>query len=952
MNKYMRQKIILLALIVTLSSVSAASASAVDSGESRGGSEILQAASPSGPPAAVSPYDGPYDGLMKQAERSAPVMAAALSSDDDAASLEGDAADFAPTESGSKENDSAGNEPTDHASVESGPAEAASDAAAEDKTEADGPPVSPAPAADESSGGEAGPAVVGVVDIGGGNSIEVRELAMLPGDEGNIVTFTLNVVNASDAELQFIDYWVRLMGPAGEQFTVTIMPQDKEKNAIPPGMSQEIHFYAKVRTSIALNDLQFKIIRWDFTQSDFERTLGVVSVPADYTNITPANGTKVVTVSGVPLKTAVAKVTMNRDDKYLLPMITFNLENIGAKSVAVPAWQFFLRTEEGLMYPLNVEGLSKDAAIYPKFEEEVRLSGSLPEDISLENWELLLTLRDETARLTLPVASYRLPDPVFEEEGTVAVGQVKSIEVDDNTLETSILKRTSSKNDKFIDHTITFVMKNTGTTSVKVPKYRFSVKTADGLTYPATAENFDNVTVDPQVSKEIEIHVSIPAEVNIDSAVLVLSSPLPEGQDQTGKSLPMASYALPSEYDNRAALGDTVRVSMKVGAYDVRLNSIQRLPWQDKDLLSLNVSLINRDTDTLPIPNLAGKIVLDGSVEVPVTAVPIDRVIGVPRDGEVRIALYGTIPYTYEYSRLQLVLQERVDDKTAKTLVEFEHGAGTLEPPTIRYGSTHEIQAIGRSASLAVRSVRTYEGLDGDLVTVLVNTQNLEKRLADAPSLVAHFVTPDGATYPAAIQQLKNKLSPNSVATLFISATLPSDTETEDLRLLIGEAVGSGSGQPGDTEQPGSSAYVNAVAFELPEEDEQPRQSFTDLDFYPYRLTMNNFRTEVITQNQFRFAFDYELSRSPLAQANMDDRKILLEFKDSRGDVAFSQELQLGKEDGLKLGSDTKEFVKNDPLIISKIPYLQNYDVYVYDEFQGMKKLIAVRSFTWFVYSD
>ncbi len=115
-------------------------------------------------------------------------------------------------------------------------------------------------------------------------------MTMLPEQGGNTVTFTVTVNNVGSSDLLFIDYWVRLKTKTGNQISVRVLPQDKDKNRITPKSSQDISFYASVNETTGLKDLIFEFIKWDFSQTNFERKIGEVAVPANYSIVTAAGG--------------------------------------------------------------------------------------------------------------------------------------------------------------------------------------------------------------------------------------------------------------------------------------------------------------------------------------------------------------------------------------------------------------------------------------------------------------------------------------------------------------------------------------------------------------------------------------------------------------------------------------------------------------------------------------
>jgi len=803
------------------------------------------------------------------------------------------------------------------------------------------------------------PAELGSVDLGGGRSMAIRDAALLPGADGSVVSFLVHVVNGSGQQMQITDYAVRLLNKSGGQYTVSLLPQDKNALQIPSGKTRDFHYYAKVDGGISLHDLQINLIQWDFSQPDFERGLGSFEVPEDYDGSTPMSGIRTISLTGPAVNGSIEKVILNKNDTYALPTIYFRLENLGNQNAAIGNYQFYILTRSGSMYPLRAAGVSSGTEISPQFQRVIPLTASLPANTDPEGWQLVVGVSDDSTKLTMPVGSFALPGKEAEwNSDSVPAGTPKTLDVDGNALDVAVIRKFANKNDKMIDNTIYLTLKNSAKSAIAVPPYQFELETEDGLTYSGTTSDLANLKIEPQASKDIQVKVSVPAEVSLDHSKLVLLSPV-DSQDPNSLGVPLAAFDLQLTAPANAAVGKPVQFSDEHGVYDVIVDNIQRLPWQDQDILSAGLILSNTSDRSLPIPELTGKIVLDDNVEIPLETVIDNQQIGISRHGSIRLNLYGKIPYTYQYSKLALILQEKQEDGTINTLMEFDHDSSTLDPMYVNLGKSYTMEAGGKKVALAVNDVRTYAGIDGEEVAVLLGVQNLETRYANAPDLVAYYQDPDGGMYPATITRLKDPIGPKGVATLYVTGTLPTGTNPLNLKLWLGQAVGgtsasaaggtaSGQAAGGAQVSSGPVAYVNAVRFAVPSENTQPKNSFDNLQIYPFFLTMNNFKAEVVSSKQFKFSFDYKLSETMLASGT-EEHKLYLEFADPKTGVVFDEELQLGAdgENALKTGQYTKEFVLTDESILLKLPYLQDYLVRVYDEYNGMKKLLAEQTVSW-----
>jgi len=690
---------------------------------------------------------------------------------------------------------------------------------------ADGGTTPPASASTVLSTGTA-PAI-GQVKVDGESYFELKNVTILPEKGKKTVTFTVSVHNESTSDLLFIDYWPKLRTKSGNEISVRIMPQDKDKNKITAKSVQDINFYATVNETTELTDLIFRFIKWDFSMPGFERTLGEIAVPDNYSIVTPVNESHRIDMGGTEVQTSIKKMFMTKNEKNFTPTIVLNMENVGSRTAVVPDYQFLIRTSEGFMYPLEAKKL-KDLTINPKVKKEVELTGSVPVSVSTEGWQLVITQNASDLKLNLPIAYFQLP----------------------------------------------------------------------------------------QVSESDSV--------------------------DSGK-----------EYS----------FTNKKGTYTTKLNSFQRLPLEGQDILSANLTLLNKGVDSLPLPELTGHFLLDDNVKVEAKLIQTDRVIGLPVGESANFQFVGKLPYTYEFSNVKLVLQEKVGEKETEDLIEFAHRTELLTMPYYNVNETYNITNVGRNASYFVRNVKTYAGDTADIFTVQMETTNLEKRFTDVTKLVSQFKAADGSIYPATVSEIKNKITPGGKALLVLSTALPKGTQTANMSVMIGEAV---TDNKFSTAKDTPDAYVNAVGFWLPMENFEVKNDLTNIDLLPYKLSINKINTW-LSADKLKLTFNYELTKDLLMETNIEGRKLVIGLEDEKGNKSFTREfdfkdfdqvdasavtdvtkdtkIRLGKRDGFVIEEQDRD-------LIFKLETLKTYKLSIYDSFQGQKKLLATKTLDWFATTD
>lgn len=660
-------------------------------------------------------------------------------------------------------------------------------------------------------------------------SVHLQNVYELKTDDYNTVSFTIEIENQKDKDIQFIDYWVKVISKSGVEYTVNLLPTDKEKNVIPAQASETFSFYANVGRDVDLHDLEFHFIKWNFNSTRFEQPLGTMQVPEDYRMVSPENETSSIVIGKTILNAKVKKYSLNKSDKFLLPRVTLEIQNQGNASIKLPDMQYFVMTEAGKLYPMQANDLTKDKVLDPLVTTEAALTANIPVEVSSQGLKLVIArnLQIDTKNITLPLGMFELP--------------------------------TSEKNE--------------------------------------------------------------------------------------------------------ASLGTEFDFSTEKGSYTAKLNSIKRVPWENEDLLTADLTIGNSSDQSLPLPSFTGYFKLDDNVQVNARALVLDQVIGVPKDGTVNIQLLAKVPYTYNFNEIELFLQEQEQESnstsgttageqsTSKThdLLQFVHNAELSQIPATSIGNSFLYTNTGRNYSLSVPNVQTYTNKMEDLFVAQFLVQNKEKRFADISRWVAYFETKDGVMFPASMSEIKSKVKPEGAALYQVSTSLPLGYETSDMRLLVGEAVKDGK----LAQDKNSDGYINPVYLSLPNEQATSAEHLTDLDMFPYTVSITRIGTSLqdFLSNKVALEFNYELKKSSMIVSNTEDHKLVLEIQDTKSDVKTEKVYNIDKD--LKIGKDhlKESLVMNN--LNDSLQDLHQYKFNVYYELaSGHRHLVASKALPWFIYTD
>ncbi|UQZ81586.1 hypothetical protein SK3146_00742 [Paenibacillus konkukensis] len=656
------------------------------------------------------------------------------------------------------------------------------------------------------------------------SGIELKNAAVMPGDNGNMLYFTLTVTNGGNGSLSFLDYWVKVYSRSGAEFTADLLPQDKLKKEIPAGQQMDFSFYAPVNDATVLSDLSFSIIRWDYSSAELEKKVGDIRFPeeAEAAGVfAPESASKTVSMGGMPVALEVTAWSALTNDSFISPKLTLRLTNKGQATLKLPGYQYSLRASNGAMYPLDIAVNGDKQQLQPEVPLDLQLKAAqLPAAAADGGWDVVMT-------------------------------------------------------------------------------------------QPVT------------VSNDLKLDV------------------------------PVTTLKVTAEQQAPQSLGDSIEYTNKDGVYEMKLEKLDRMPWDDQDVLSADLSISHRQAAALPFPELKAYYELDGGVKVEAKAVKTDQAVGLPPAASVHVQLVGKIPYTYPFSAIKLVLQEKESDNGTEDIAQFLLPPSAVKLPEVPFGQPQSITAAGRSTQYAPRAINTFTDGKSKLLEAQLEVTNREKRSGAIPKLSAFVKTPDDSLYPAKVREVKQKLNPQGTALVSFSTKLPVSVDTSGLKLVVGESV---TDQHISLPDDKPDAYINAVEMELPRERQQGQETLKQLSFAPYTISLSQISTW-LDSSQLRVNFLYDLEKDSFLETNNDGSKVIIQFQDEAGNMTYEQKFYLetaADDDDLKLelGEHSYKMTVKDSDLLGKIQSLKKYKLSVYYEFQGMRKLLGSQTIDWFGKTD
>lgn len=653
---------------------------------------------------------------------------------------------------------------------------------------------------------------------------------------------------------------------------------------------------------------------------------------------------------------ALSDISIYPDGKNNRVTFTLTFFNNGYTDMEFINYWVRLQSTGGQSYSVNLLSNDKDKNKIPALStESFSFYANIGKDVSLEELRFNLIQWDfsvagyERALGTLQVPAGFSLETKAGQSRTVWLNQIKTVSRAENMRIT--------KRDKANQISLKFFLKNNDIQPLILPEMQFKLKTSNGLLYPLKATVLTKDTqIQPLEEKEGALTGNVPSEVSLDGAQLVITKS--ETINNSTVTTALAYYELiekKSEPQNETA--EQLFMTDK-GTYGAIVNQFYRIPWEDKDIAIVDVTLTNRSNESLAVPALGSYLMLDDAVKVESQNVRMDRIIALKPGQSMNVQVMGKIPYTYDFGQLKVVLQEinKEGDKISSSdVAELTVNTAKSDTPTIAVGDSYTTESeLLDKVSYSISDVKRYSSETESIYVTQVEVKNLEKRQLALSSLVGYFKMADGVTVPATNVTSKGKVSPNGKAYLYFYTVVPESYELEGSSLIMGRAVAEGKLVEGETK---ADAYVSAVTFGLPGVTNETQNSLSKIKVGPYTLSMSKMKTTIdYKEEQVNFGFNYHLTKDLLQAIDPATHKVEIELVDRAGGIRLSKIFDLEKGGAaLLLGNQNTKISEVQANLLTDIYKLRGYTINVYDIMQveggenNFKRLVASHDYDWFI---
>ncbi|MEK3700089.1 hypothetical protein NYE33_24210 [Paenibacillus sp. FSL R10-2199] len=796
------------------------------------------------------------------------------------------------------------------------------------------------------------------VPLGAGVTAVLENVNIWSQTGGNIVSYTLKYTNSGNSSASLLKYFSRVVTPGGSVLPGNPVGTDALKKKVGAKESLSVTYYVNVGQTSSLQGLKISMLVWDAKAKGYLKQTGSYAVPANYSTAAAAGTSLNTTMNDIPVTASADSLQLYKYGGKVYAKVGLNLTNKGNKVLGDPGYSAYLVSASGTSFELALSSTQADYKIQPQEKRSIYYLAEIPVYLKTDNMKLQFTQKDETTKLELPKSAYKLP-AATSPNLVVGSGVVKKIIVNSNTIETLIRNANVYSQDADAVWTFQMQIKNTGNKAVTLPSYELAVKSQKGTTFPVSAKGLSGVTLKPLETKIIPLTVRVPLEVEQSGLQLLMieavgadnisgpdSSGTSEGAGTTGTPgtpapaspvtattkmiFPVAYFVIPYALRADVMTGQEYMTTNSYGSFSYSIQSLQRYPWRDDDIVAARLRITNTQTVSLTIPELKGSIKLDNDSLPVTTELYMDnKESSVLAPGKsVELYVLGKIAYTSEFRDMRVALNGTQNSESVPFLdLSVNNSINSI--PTIAQGKSYTISKKGKAASLKENKTTVYEGENYNLVYTELLLSSEEKRQSKMARLQAYYKTKDGQYFEASSSQSDNSASPGAKQLVVFWTKLPKAADIADISLYLGAGINGGKLIESKEEATG---FVDVAALQLNPQGNVPASTLASTVLYPYTISVQSSEGKHLrSSDTLDITINYGLKRDNQYDAGALEHKLILQITDPFG---------ISTEKTLTLGTDLTEGTNNQySLSISRTLYKTMgggaYSLTFYDEFQG-----------------
>lgn len=798
------------------------------------------------------------------------------------------------------------------------------------------------------------------VPLGAGVTAVLENVNIWSQTGGNIVSYTLKYTNSGNSSASLLKYFSRVVTPGGSVLPGNPVGTDALKKKVGAKESLSVTYYVNVGQTSSLQGLKISMLVWDAKAKGYLKQTGSYAVPANYSTAAAAGTSLNTTMNDIPVTASADSLQLYKYGGKVYAKVGLNLTNKGNKVLGDPGYSAYLVSASGTSFELALSSTQADYKIQPQEKRSIYYLAEIPAYLKTDNMKLQFTQKDETTKLELPKSAYKLP-AATSPNLVVGSGVVKKIIVNSNTIETLIRNANVYSQDADAVWTFQMQIKNTGNKAVTLPSYELAVKSQKGTTFPVSAKGLSGVTLKPLETKIIPLTVRVPLEVEQSGLQLMMIEAVgadtavgsgtagtegTEGASGAGNAgsgattskmiFPVAYFVIPYALRADVQTGQEYMTTNSYGSFSYSIQSVQRYPWRDDDIVAARLKITNTQSVSLTLPELKGSIKLDNDSLLVTTDLFMDnKESSVLAPGK-SVVLYvlGKIAYTAEFQDIRIALYGTENTETVPFLdLSINNSINSIA--IIPQGKNYTVNGKGKTATVQENRTTVYEGENYNLVYTELLMSSEEKRQSKMARLQAYYRTKDGQYFEATPSQSDNSAAPGAKQLVVFWTKLPKTTDISDISLYLGAGINGGKLIESKEEATG---FVDVAALQLNPQANVPATTLLNTVLYPYTISfLSSEGRHLKSSDTINISVNYNLKRDYQYDAGALEHKLILQITDPFG---------ISQEKTLSIGTDLIEGTNNVySLSINRSLYKTlgggTYKLTLYDEFQGERLMLG-----------
>ncbi len=424
---------------------------------------------------------------------------------------------------------------------------------------------------------------------------------------GSSLQFSIVLHNGESQAIDFNDYGVRVADHSGHSFTARL--SEKKSASVLPGQDQRFRFYSDISSGETAEQLKVDVFRWDSSQSDFMKHLGMlsvasvvqedqVSVPEEIVNLHTVDSALADDASiAFRLGQSVCAV---EDGKWYL-YTQLSVKSLGSSSVNLPAGlQIQLKDADDLKYAVSIAD-GKDQTFLPNQPEVITLKTAVSKELSENGLEMEFYYMNQSEVVFLSSMD------ISSSLKTAILGDTLDYarQLEGERLTVRAEKATYSKQADGVHVQTVVTLSNAGDSIASLPSllasYQFS---GSGASITSTDYTSRLSYLSPKESASYYFNAVLPEGVDPNEVELVLWEKTTKTSDSSGNASALnASSSSTAGSTSAAASASTAQVPVTVfllkgaGEAGREISSAQTYELGEKLIFNHNNGVVDKNLD-------------------------------------------------------------------------------------------------------------------------------------------------------------------------------------------------------------------------------------------------------------------------------------------------------------------------------------------------------------------